>query len=376
MPRSAVRAGSAGSTRDPVLRRIAEAQSVTPAEIALAWVIGLTRGVVAIPGARRPESVRSAVRAAGLVLGDAERAELAAAFGAPPPVRSRRREASPGEVVLVMGIPGAGKSRVAAGYAGRGHLRLNRDERGGTLRDLAVALDAALAAGERSVVLDNTYLTRAARSHVVEAAARHGVAARCVWLDTPLAQAQVNMVERLLDRFGALPAPAELRDAAKREAGLLAPASQMRARRELEPPAADEGFAAVERVPFARDPAAGVAGILVAARALDRPAFAAALAHGPPGAACLVFDWVPGGTRADVAPAAERLAAVVPGIVESAVCPHPGGPPVCWCRPPLPGLALAFARAHGVDLGRSRVIGTGPAHRTLATTLGAGYTGV
>ena len=42
-----------------------------------------------------------------------------------------------------------------------------------------------------------------ARSYVVEAAARHGVAARCVWIDTPLAQAQVNLVERLLDRFGA-----------------------------------------------------------------------------------------------------------------------------------------------------------------------------
>jgi hypothetical protein len=211
---------------------------------------------------------------------------------------------------------------------------------------------------------------------VVETAARHGVAARCVWLDTPLAQAQVNMVERLLDRFGALPAPADLRAASRHEAGLLAPPSQMRARRELEPPAADEGFAGVERVPFARDPAAGVAGVLVAARALDRPAVEAALAQGPAVAACLVFDWVPGGTRDDLAPAAARLAALVPGIVETAVCPHQGGPPVCWCRPPLPGLALAFGRAHGVDVARSRVIGTGPAHRTLATSLGAAYTAV
>ena len=46
----------------------------------------------------------------------------------------------------------------------------------------------------------------AARSHVIEAAA-HGLPARCVWLDTPLAQAQVNLVERLLDRFGSLPSP-------------------------------------------------------------------------------------------------------------------------------------------------------------------------
>ena len=84
-----------------------------------------------------------------------------------------------------MGIPGAGKSRLAEDYAARGHLRLNRDERGGTLRALAAELDAALRSGTRRVVLDNTYATRATRSRVVEAAARHGAVVRCVWLDTP-----------------------------------------------------------------------------------------------------------------------------------------------------------------------------------------------
>ena len=63
-----------------------------------------------------------------------------------------------------MGIPGAGKSRIAEEYVARGYLRLNRDERGGSLRELAAALDEALSAGARRVVLDNTYLTRAARS--------------------------------------------------------------------------------------------------------------------------------------------------------------------------------------------------------------------
>ena len=79
-----------------------------------------------------------------------------------------------GEVVLVMGIPGAGKSRVAAEYVARGYLRINRDERGGSLRDAADALDEQLSAGARRVVLDNTYLTRASRSYVIEAATRHG----------------------------------------------------------------------------------------------------------------------------------------------------------------------------------------------------------
>ena len=190
-----------------------------------------------------------------------------------------------------MGIPGAGKSRVAADYTTRGYLRLNRDERGGSLRDLAAALDEQLASGAGRVVLDNTYLTRAARNDVIEVAARHGIPARCIWLDTPLAQAQVNLVERLLERFGALPTPGELRELARQEPGVLAPASQMRALRELEPPSTDEGFAGVEHVPFARAPSSGRAGVLVAARALAEPGWERSI--GDSEAPHLVYDWNP-----------------------------------------------------------------------------------
>jgi hypothetical protein len=152
------------------------------------------------------------------MLDDADRATLRPAHA--PSTRTGA------EVVVVMGIPGAGKSRLAEQYTARGYARLNRDERAGTLRELADELDEQLASGARRVVLDNTYLTRASRSYVIEAAERHGAAAHVVWLDTPLAQAQVNLVERLLDRFGSLPSPEELR--ATREQGLLAPTSQMR----------------------------------------------------------------------------------------------------------------------------------------------------
>jgi predicted kinase len=275
--------------------------------------------------------------------------------------------------VIVMGIPGAGKTRIAHDYAERGYERLNRDERGGSLRALAAALDDRLGAGARRVVLDNTYLTRAARSHVVDAAARHGLPVRCVWLRTPLAQAQVNMVERLLERFGALPTPEELRQAARREPWLLAPTAQMRALRELEPPAPDEGFAAVEARDFARAaPADGKGGVLVAAAVLARPAWREAIAAADPTAPHLVFDWAPQGGDA-VAAGTAHLAEVVSGPVEGAACPHPGGPPRCWCRPPLPGLPLAFCRAHGLDPARSTVVGTAAAHRTLAAALGARY---
>jgi histidinol phosphatase-like enzyme len=86
-----------------------------------------------------------------------------------------------------------------------------------------------------------------------------------------------------------------------------------------------------------------------------------------------VFDWLPDGSAEALAAEVERVAAHATGVVEAAVCPHLGGPPTCWCRPPLPGLILTFARAHALDWSRSTLVGTSPAHRTLATTLGARF---
>jgi hypothetical protein len=136
----------------------------------------------------------------------------------------------------------------------------------------------------------------------------------------------------------------------------------MRTFRELEPPSDDEGFAAVERVPFERAARSGRPGVFVAAAALNSTDWT----DPDPTAPHLVFDWRPDGEAGDLAE--------LP--MEHAICPHGGGPPRCWCRPPLPGLPLAFARRHDVDPARSTLVGTSSAHRTLANTLGARYVAV
>ena len=260
----------------------------------------------------------------------------------------------------------------------RGYVRLNRDERGGSLRSSPTSSRTPSRQAHASVVLDNTYLTRASRSYVVETAARHRAPARCTWLDTPLAQAQVNLVERLLDRFGELPSPENLKSVARAEPGLLAPTSQMRAFRELEPPTEDEGFADVEHIAFARapHPERTRTGVFVAAPVHGPRRLAGARRRGRSRPLrTSLFDWIPGGSVTDLDLLASKLAPSVTGPVDVAVCPHPGGPPTCWCRPALPGLPLAFARAHGIDTARSVIVGTSPAHRTLANTLGARFVG-
>ena len=364
--------------RDTTLRAIADSRDVTPAQVALAWLLDLSPMVVAIPGARRPETARSAAGAAHLVLSDEERLQLNEVFDVIPAKPQPSAAASTthaGDVVVVMGIPGAGKSRLAADYVDRGYVRLNRDERGGSLKRIASDLDEQLATGVDRFVLDNTYLTRALRSYVIAAARQHGARTRCVWLDIPLDQAQVNMVRRLLDRFGALPSPEELRAASRKEPWLLSPAAQMRTLRELEPPTADEGWDDVSRVPFLREPSASASpgGVFVAADVIAQDGWHQAIAAGDADAPHLVFDWRPEGSAEDLASVVRELSAVVTGAVDVAVCPHPAGPPTCWCRPPLPGLPLALAHAHGLDVSAGTLIGQSSSHRRLADTLGARY---
>src|SRR5262249_38751557 len=128
-----------------------------------------------------------------------------------------------GEVLLVMGLPAAGKSTLDERFVRDGYERLNRDERGGTLAALVPELERLLAKGRRRVVLDNPYATRKSRAPVVEASARHGVPVRCLWLETRLADAQRNAVARMLARHGRLLEPAEMKAAGPDDPGLFPP---------------------------------------------------------------------------------------------------------------------------------------------------------
>ncbi|ANS73355.1 hypothetical protein AWM70_01130 [Paenibacillus yonginensis] len=67
----------------PVIRRIAEERSVTPAQIALAWVIR-EDGIVAIPKAVQPQHVKDNAAAANIRLTAQELDDINKVFPAPP----------------------------------------------------------------------------------------------------------------------------------------------------------------------------------------------------------------------------------------------------------------------------------------------------
>ena len=207
-----------------------------------------------------------------------------------------------------------------------------------------------------------------------------------MWLATELPDAQINAIARMIDAHGRLPSPEEIRERAKQDPRYLGPDALFRFERSAEAPAEDEGFAVVERRVFERSVERAVTepralildfdDLLVSAGdvAIDdarRERIAELVTDG-----WLLFAqaWRPQIARGEMTSAEmdacfERARELLGIDVELACCPHDAGPPVCWCRKPIPGHVLDFAFRRGVALGESLVVARSAADRTMAERL-------
>jgi GTPase SAR1 family protein len=413
---------------DPVLVEVAARHEASAAEITLAWLEDLSDAIVTIPGPTRLETVRSVIRAHRIELSDEDRARLdshvpsgqairSASQGGSafdfaqarkdPPLRESTRSggasAPPsreGEVVLIMGLPGAGKSTVARQFIAQGYARLNRDEAGGALRALLPRLEQLIAAGDSRVVLDNTYVSRASRALVVQAATRLGLPVRCVWLSTNVEAAQVNAAWRMVSKYGRLLGPDEMRKTVKHDISAFAPRVQFRHQRELEPPDATEGFSVIETMPFERTRDSSMTNKAVIVWCDDvlirrtpdgerSPLSSEGVAvfeergavlrrYHDEGWKLLGLAWRP--EIADTTLTIEQAdasfvrAQEMLGVpIEILYCPHGSGPPICWCRKPLPGLGVVFIQRHHLDPSQCIYVGAGPQDPGFARRLGFQY---
>jgi aryl-alcohol dehydrogenase-like predicted oxidoreductase/predicted kinase len=391
---------------DPVLAQLAADRGVTPFQIALAALRDLSRVVVPLPGSTRVETARSIARASALALTSDEHSRLASQFpawrarhlrpAARPPVRLPHHD---GDVVIVMGLPGAGKSTMAETLVAQGYTRLNRDQTGGSLDALLPVLDRAIQSGQSRTVLDNTYVSRRSRAGVIQAAAQRGLPVRCMWLSTSVEDAQLNAVRRIVARYGRLLGPDELQTTSRRDVTAFGPMVHYRYQRELEPPDVSEGFSRVDLVRFERRWDASFVnralivwcdGVLHRSRAGGRTPLApddveAFVERGSvlrryeaEGWKVLGLSWLPeiaaNAMSAAVADAVfARLRQDLDVPIEVEYCPHAAGPPTCWCRKPLPGLGVVFIRRHLLDPSRCIYVGSGPQDPGFARRFGFQY---
>ncbi|MBS0657687.1 MAG: HAD-IIIA family hydrolase [Verrucomicrobia bacterium] len=411
-------AKTANLLKNRAMKPLAAALHCTPHQAALAALLDLDPGIVPLIGATRCESVLSSLKALDLRLSAADRAALherisfepapdALALTEPPEPPPGLRPLAPNEepgdlpeVVIVLGVQGAGKSAQVARYTDRGYARLNRDLLGGSLDDLVPRLHEMLGAGQNRVVLDNTYPTRVSRFPVIRAAHAHGVPVRCRHLDTPIAEAFENVVRRVLERYGRLLGPEELKELSKTDPNLPPPAALSRWAACFERPQLDEGFGAVEVVPFVRRPGPprhgkgllldvdGTIRQTVSGEIYPRdPADVALL----PGRREVLQRWLDdgyqlffvsnqsgvasGNVTAEAVEACFARTVELLGlpVTEIAYCPHPAFPAGCFCRKPLPGMGIFLSDRHGLAREHLVMVGDMASDQQFAESLGARF---
>jgi HAD superfamily hydrolase (TIGR01662 family) len=285
-------------------------------------------------------------------------------------------------------------------YLDKGYVRLNRDQQGGSLEDLVPLVGESLGAGKTRVVLDNTYPTRVSRYAVIRMAHTHRIPVRCRFLNTPVNEAYQNVVLRILERYGRLLGPDDLKELSKTDPNLPPPAAMARWAASFESPAIDEGFSVVEEIPFVRRPgnAGTVKGLLLDVDGTLRTTRSGEIYPRQPDDVLLLpgrrealQPWVEEGYRlffvsnqSGVASGSVSREAVdacfqrtvellgLP-VAEIAVCPHPAFPAGCFCRKPLPGLGIYLRQRHNLASEHLAMVGDMDSDAEFATSLGAKY---
>lgn len=154
-------------------------------------------------------------------------------------------------VVLVGGLPGAGKSSLVQSPEYKDFVRLNRDLIGGSINKLIPLMQEALAEG-KDVISDNLFCTLEDRKLFIDGA--NGYEVEMLWVNTSSEDCQVNACRRMYKKYGHVLVPSEFNDKAiKNDPNTFPPSVFFSWRNKLVLPKNEEGFVRVRKVPFVRE---------------------------------------------------------------------------------------------------------------------------
>ncbi len=300
------------------------------------------------------------------------------------------------KITLVTGFPGSGKTQhIQAQYPG--HLHIAR-QIGEKPEKLASRVKQAANDGATDIVVEAVMTKASTRRPLIQVADELGTGLHLDWLKTSIEDAQVNAIEAMFAAHGlVLPSPDELKAMGK-DGTVIVPAALFRYRKQLEKPAKEEGYASITSSKFVRTERAfeGKAVILDYDGTLRHTKSGEKYPTNPndvqglPGRTEVLQAYLDKGyklvgasnqsgvakgslSHEDADACFEETNRQIGHKVEYKYCPHRSAPISCYCRKPMPGMALYFMHKYGLNPRETIMVGDMTSDKTFAKRAGIEY---
>jgi len=300
---------------------------------------------------------------------------------------------------MIIGYPAAGKTFLARSFECIGYHRLNRDEVGGKLDGLVDHLDQRYKLnGVKKFVMDNTYSTVLSRKAVIDWARENKFDVDCKWIDLDVGDALYNASKRMIDRYGRLLNPEEIKTS--KEIGNYPPVVIYKFRKSFEVPTPKEGFHHIRKIKFKRkmDKAKyknkavilDYDGTLRTTKSGEvYPKSPADIELLPNGKEILKkyqddgFLLLGVSNQASIAKKElttnqakecfDKTNELLGLKIDYRFCPHRSYPQVCYCRKPMPGFGVEFIERYKLNPSRCIMVGDMKSDNTFADRCGFRY---
>ena len=301
------------------------------------------------------------------------------------------------EVIMMVGLPGSGKSSHVKKYVDQGYLHLSRDKEGGKVISLLPLLEKQIANGG-SAVLDCTFVKRSDRQPFIDKCNKFNVPIKCYFMNTKAEDCQINVLNRMWDRHGKIFFDKDDLKEVKEDPNMFPISVIFIMKKALEPPTVAEGFDKVDKVKFIRKnnesyknkalfldydgtlretsaegngmypvkPSEVVVGPITAKvlKGYQNDGYRLLGVSNQSGIGKGVL------TKEDAESCFDETNRQLGIDIEYSYCPHRVPPVSCYCRKPQSGMVVNYINKYEIDVSKSIFVGDMASDKTCATRLG------